>query len=388
MYPTISDLLNDLLGINIPLPIQSFGFFVAVAFLVVSMVLVREIRRYQQENYFPEVKKKVIKGKKLSYNDYVTSSIIGFIIGYKLLFAVLNYSDFVNNPQELVLSLNGSFFGGLLGILLAGYLKYSENKKEQKKYGINKEVIETLAASQISANILVLGAIFGLLGAKLFHNLEYLDELIHDPIGALFSFSGLTFYGGLIVAAIAIIYYGKKIKIKPLRMCDITAPALALGYGIGRIGCHISGDGDWGIVNSLSKPSWLGFLPDWFWAYNYPNNVINEGVLIDGCTGRHCYILPEAVFPTPLWEAILGIVMFLILWNLRKRIKVAGALFSIYMILQGIERFFIEKIRVNSMYDIFGFQITQAEIISFFSVLLGIVGLIYLYKNKKKFISY
>ncbi|OFX24197.1 MAG: hypothetical protein A2033_04055 [Bacteroidetes bacterium GWA2_31_9] len=388
MYPTISDLLNDLFGINIPMPIQSFGFFVAVAFLTVSFVLSREIKRYLALGIIPESSRKVTKGAPLKIQDYAISSAIGFVIFYKLVEAFINYSSFVENPQEFILSLQGSFIGGLLGAGIAIYLKYSDNQKEVKKYGKSKEIEETIQPTQITANILVLGAVFGLLGAKIFDNLENIDSFMKDPIGSLLSFSGLTFYGGFIFAAIAIIWYAKTLKIKALRICDIAAPALALGYGIGRIGCQVAGDGDWGIVNNLPMPQIISFLPDWFWSYNFPHNVINEGVLIEGCTGKHCFVLPEGVYPTALWEAILGISMFLILWIVRKKVNIAGMIFSIYMIMQGVERFFIEKVRVNSVYHIFGSEITKAEIISFFSILIGIAGVVYLLKNKAKYIKY
>ena len=167
-------------------------------------------------------------------------------------------------------------------------------------------------------------------------------------------------------------------------MVDAAAPALMLAYGVGRIGCQLSGDGDWGIVNAMPKPEWLFFLPDWTWAFDYPHNVISEGIRIAGCEGRHCFVLENTVFPTPLYESVLGILLFFVLWVLRKKIKVHGVLFSVYLILNGMERFFIEKIRVNSVYKIFEKEITQAEIISVVLIILGVFGIIFLKKLKSK----
>ena len=152
---------------------------------------------------------------------------------------------------------------------------------------------------------------------------------------------------------------------------DACAPTLLLAYGIGRIGCQVSGDGDWGIPNTAPKPDWLSFMPDWFWAYDYPNNVL--GVALD---------TPH--WPTPLYESIASIGLFLILFSFRRKIKVAGVMFSIYLILNGLERFFIEKIRENNELDFLGFHPTQAEIISTVLVLLGIAGWIWSVKRNAK----
>jgi prolipoprotein diacylglyceryltransferase len=125
-------------------------------------------------------------------------------------------------------------------------------------------------------------------------------------------------------------------------------------------------------------------MPDWFWAYNYPNNVLNEGIPIPGCLGNHCSALPNAVFPTPLYEAIACIGMFGILWSVRKYFTTPGTFFFFYLLLNGIERFLIEKIRVNTNYHIFGNDITQAELISSAFILISIVALVYLKLNRKK----
>ncbi len=157
-----------------------------------------------------------------------------------------------------------------------------------------------------------------------------------------------------------------------------------LAYGIGRIGCQLSGDGDWGIVNTMPKPSSLSFLPDWAWSFKYPHNVLGEGVQIPGCVGRHCAELPMPVFPTPLYEAVMALLIFAFLWSIRKRINITGMMFSVYLFLNGMERFFIEKIRVNTLYHIFGKAFTQAELISSILMLLGLIGIYLSYKNAQK----
>jgi phosphatidylglycerol:prolipoprotein diacylglycerol transferase len=216
----------------------------------------------------------------------------------------------------------------------------------------------------------MLALVFGLLGAKLFDIFENWSDFLQRPSDYLLSPAGLTMYGGLICASLAIGIYARKHKIGFLHLSDAVAPGLMLAYGIGRIGCQVAGDGDWGIASDLAmKP---GFLPDWFWSYQFPHNVIEEGVPIPGCVGPYCNQLPFGVYPTPLYEAIACILLAGVLWLLRKKIKKPGQLFSIYLIFNGLERFLVEKIRVNVKMDVFGLHPTQAEVISFFLVLAGL----------------
>jgi phosphatidylglycerol---prolipoprotein diacylglyceryl transferase len=382
MYPTISDLINDLFGIYIPLPIQTFGFFVAIAFLLASYTLGKELRRKESEGLLKPVNKKFLKGAPVKPIDVFYSAVIGALLGYKLVDMIMNYTEFVNNPQAFVLSFRGNFFGIFFGAAVGFYLKYIEKRKEQKSTPTWENRL--VYPHEHVGNMTLIAALAGIIGAKIFHNLENPGEFIDDPLGALLSFSGLTMYGGLICGAIAVIWYGKRNGVAPLHLIDAAAPGLMLAYGVGRIGCHVSGDGDWGQVNLSPMPSWLNWLPDWLWSYDYPNNVIREGVPIPGCEGTHCFVLPEPVWPTPLYEAIAGILLFFVLWGLRKHIKIPGLLFAIYLIMNGVERFFIEKIRVNETYNIFGFQPTQAEIISVMMIILGIAGMIYLVKKDKE----
>jgi prolipoprotein diacylglyceryltransferase len=382
MYATISDLLLDLFGLNIPMPIQTFGFFMALAFMAAYQVTTLELKRFEANGLLQPIRVKLVQNEPITLVDIITQTIIGAFIGFKLLEMVLDYDALVQNPQKFLLSAKGSWFGALVG---GGIAYYYKNKEAKTLIGKKREEVwVSQNPHQLMGTIVAIAAIGGLLGAKIFHNLENIDELMADPIGALISFSGLTFYGGLIVAATGILYYTKKNGIPALVMCDSTAAGLMLSYGIGRIGCHLSGDGDWGIENFMPKPEWLSFMPDWFWAYNYPNNVLNEGIPIPGCAGNHCSALPNGVFPTPLYEAVTCIGLFLFLWVIRKKFTIPGTFFFFYLLLNGIERFLIEKIRVNTNYHIFGNEITQAEIISSIFVLVSITALMYLGLNRKK----
>jgi prolipoprotein diacylglyceryltransferase len=381
MYPTLTQFFQDVFGLNIPLPIQTYGFFVAMAFLVGIWILSMEFKRKEREGILQSVKLKIWVGEPAKPKDLIISGIVGFIIGFKLLEAVLHYKDFVDNPQIFILSLRGSFIGGILGIAISIYSTWREKNKSKldKPVWQDKEVFP----HQLPGNILVVAGIFGLLGAKIFDSLEHIDSLISDPIGTIFSFSGLTFLGGFIVGSAAVIIYTRKYKIPTVQLLDVAAVGIPIAYAVGRIGCQISGDGCWGIPNLHPQPHWLSWLPDWTWAYKYPHNVINEGSLIPMCDGKHCHILDQPVWPTPFYETMLNLVFFAVLFSIRKIVKIPGLLISFYMILGGTERFFIELIRVNTKYHFFGTQFTQAEMISTFMVLAGIAGIVYLARKEK-----
>ena len=380
MYPTISHLLFDLFGINIPLPIQTFGFWVAIAFIFASWVISNELKRKEKEGFLSSTKVNEIIGKSLTTSEIISSLLTGFFIGFKFIEALFHYTDLVNNPQDFILSSRGNLLGGILIAAISFYLKWTENNKT--KLAIPKTIEKTVHPFELVGNMTMIAAVSGIIGAKIFHNLENMDAFLADPIGQLISFSGLTFYGGLIAGAVSVIWYANKYKINTKHLIDSAAPGLMLAYGVGRIGCQMSGDGDWGIDNLAPKPEWMSFLPDWMWSYTFPHNVINAGVPIEGCTGNFCMELANPVWPTAFYEVIMSLAIFGILWAMRKHIKVPGALFFIYLAFNGVERFFIERIRINTEYNILG-GITQAEIISFCLVITGIIGVTYLYKNKK-----
>jgi len=382
MYATISDLIRDLLGLAIPLPIQTFGFMMALSFVGAYLATNSELKRKEAEGLLKPFLMKRKENEPITFLDFATAVVIGSFIGFKFLEMVLDYDALVANPQKFILSGKGSWFGALLG----GTYAYYQKKKEADalKGKVLKEIEVSTHPYELMGNIVGIAAIGGILGAKIFHNLENIDELMADPIGSLISFSGLTFYGGLIVAAIGILLYVRQYKISAWHMCDSAAAGLMLAYGMGRLGCHLSGDGDWGIDNLMPKPEWLSAFPDWVWAYSYPNNVLNEGIPIAGCVGAHCNQLPNPVFPTPLYESIICIGLFGLLWGIRKNFTIPGTFFMFYLFLNGIERFLIEKIRVNTTYSIFEYKITQAELISAAFVICSIVGMIWLLSNNKK----
>lgn len=376
MYPTLSHLIQDLFGFYIPLPIQTYGFFVALAFIAAGFVLISEFKRMESESLMPVIQKDIMVGEPASALQLIGSGFFGFILGYKILPMITDYSVFVDNPQHFILSGGGSWLGALIGMAVSVYATYYDKHKQKLDKPYKQKVEQR--PYHLVGNILFVAAVSGIIGAKLFHILENLDDFFASPADAVLSFSGLSFYGGLVLGTISVILYARMNSINVPPLADAAAPTLAIAYAVGRMGCQMSGDGCWGIDNPDPMPQWLTFLPEWVWSYTYPNNVINAGAIIEGCAGKFCHELAVPVFPTPLYETTLMSLVFGILWFLRKRLNVTGQLFAVYLVLSGLERFFIEKIRINNVYHIFGAEITQAEIISTLSVLGGIGLFIYL----------
>jgi len=371
MFPTLSSLIQYLFGFNLPLPVQSFGFFVALAFVAAYWAFTQEFKRKEKLGYIHPFEKTVVEGAPASAADLVGNGVFGFILGYKILDAVLHYHVLLDNPQDFILSLRGSWIGGIIGAAVFAYWAWYESKKQELPEPKKKRV--TVHPHELMGSILLWSAVWGFAGAKIFNALENWGDFLKDPVGMLVGFSGLTFYGGLICGGAAVLYIAWKHGIKPLDMLDIGGPGMMLAYGIGRIGCQMSGDGDWGIPNLAPKPHWLSWAPDWMWAFKFPHNVNNEGVPIPGCIGKFCHELPIPVFPTSFYESVVCILLFFFLWSIRDKIKASGVLFGIYMILAGVERFFIELIRVNTKYHVGGISFTQAELISIFMVIGGCV---------------
>lgn len=386
MYPTLYDLVLDLFGVSIP-PfklVQSFGMMVALAFLAASIDLKSELKRKERQGLLSPITRTEWRGKASTLWEKLISGLVGFLIGYKFLALVLNFDAISNNPQAFILSTEGNLLGGLLGAALS----VGSRMWEDKKYALSqpKQVSVTVHPYQQVGTITILAAVFGILGAKIFHNLENLDELVADPVGALVSFSGLSFLGGLICATAAILWFAKKNNIKLLHLTDAALPGLMLAYGIGRMGCQLAGDGDWGIPNDAPKPEWLSFLPDWAWAYNYPNNVLGVDLKTD--FAQMGYVSETGyAWPTPIYETTMALLIFGFLWFMRTRWKTPGMVMSWYLILSGAERLAIEQIRINNEYPIFG-GVTQAEIISTLLIVLGIVFLYLMPKVGKKWAQY
>lgn len=425
MYPDFHYLIEKLFGIDAPewfSLFKTFGLFVALAFLAAAYVLVKDLKRKEEMGLMlPQFETEIV-GKPASANDLFWASLIGFVLGYKVGGLFGNWQEVSPNPMGYVFSLQGNILAGIAAALIMGYMKYAEKKKQQLPEP--KEQRTAIYPHHRITEFVVAAMVAGLIGAKVFNAFESWEDFIRNPVENLISSSGLTFYGGLITAAVVIALYARKHQIPIKHLADSFAPAMMLAYGIGRFGCQFAGDGDWGIFNNAyvsdmngslkaaapdqfikalhSYPAYLGemisqfgsvdkiphlyapapsWLPDWMFGMNYPYNVNHEGMPIANCVGEYCTVLPVSVFPTPLYEAVVCIMLFFLLWFLRKRMKHALHLSGIYLILNGLERFFVEKIRVNYKYDWGFLHPTQAEIISAALVIFGVCLLLF-YRDK------
>ncbi len=391
MYPDLSYFFHAIFGTqpdNWTSIFKTFGLFLVLAILGSAYLLYIELKRKANEGLFLPEKVKVEENKPATIGEFISNGIFGFILGFKLLYIAQNFSEFQGDAAGVVLSLEGNWIGGILGAIVFTGFRYWESQRAKKKE--HKVYLKDIYPHHRIGDITIIAAVAGVIGAKIFDVLEHLPEFFEDPLGTLLSGGGLAIYGGLIIGFIAVAVYLRQKKIPIKHVMDAVAPALIIGYGIGRLGCQFSGDGDWGIVAS-AQPGWW-FLPDWLWAYEYPHHVLNTvrtdpapSIPIEGCDWDYCMKLSKPVYPTPLYETFMAFGIGGILWALRKPLQIIpGMLFFIYMILNGIERFFIEKIRVNIKYSNFGIEYTQAELIAVVLVLIGIAGCLVLWRQYKK----
>jgi phosphatidylglycerol---prolipoprotein diacylglyceryl transferase len=381
-YATVWDFINASFGSQIAsVPPNTYGFFMAIAFMAGIFIARRELARKTALGIFDKATKQVTIGKGIDWQEIPMYAVFGFIVGLKLVGFLLEKELFIRDAQAYILSTQGSILGGIIGALLVGgYIAYMQNKEK-----LDAPVLQNVSNNieDRIGDVLIISMIGGVVGSKLMDaidNPESMADFLANPIASLTS--GLSILGGLLTVSILLIAYAWKNKIKILPFIDSLSPPFFLSYAIGRLGCQFAGDGCWGIsTRGLTQPSWL---PDFLWGNTYAHNVNRDGIPIDNCLEPYCMVMPEPHLPTPLYETIFVTILFLILWSLRKSwTKYHGAITGLFLVFNGIERFLIEFVRVNTKYPLFGFNYTQAQYISIGMIVVGAILCIWSFKNSE-----
>jgi phosphatidylglycerol:prolipoprotein diacylglycerol transferase len=232
-------------------------------------------------------------------------------------------------------------FGALMALaaLTAAWVVHAELKRN----GYNPELASTMVFA---------AAVGGLLGARILFILEDWSNFLRSPGEFIFTGAGFTWYGGFLGGVLAVSWVVRKHKIPWLKAADIAAPALAIAYGVGRLGCHVAGDGDWGTVTRVP------------WGVAYTNAIIGW---VDPTTGIP-YPPGVRVHPTPIYEFLESLIIFGILWAVRKKAYPPGTLFWLYLALAGLARLVVEFWRLNPAVAL---GLTEAQ---WFSVVMIVIG--------------
>jgi phosphatidylglycerol:prolipoprotein diacylglycerol transferase len=222
-------------------------------------------------------------------------------------------------------------------------------------------------SAAFSSNITLIALLAGVSGSKLFHILENPELLLRNGISEIFSGSGLTFFGGLLAAIFCIFLYLRKKGVPFLFIADVAAPGLILAYGIGRVGCQLAGDGDYGIPSTLP------------WAMGYPNGTVPTlSALNPELASKWMEMNPGQplpvdimVHPTPVYETLACLLIFLFLFRMQRQAPTParGLVFGWYLVGAGLERFLVEFLRLNPLYA----GLSQAQWIALGLVVAGAV---------------
>ncbi len=234
------------------------------------------------------------------------------------------------------------------GLLAAAYLLQADFDRRREQFVKSGYLKGSGKQSHHDEGFLIIGiaGLTGLAGARLYHVLESPRELMADPT-LLISRFGFAWFGGFLGGFVALLFLARRFGVPTLEFMDLCSPAAAVGYAIGRIGCLLSGDGDYGVATILP------------WGMSFPNGVVPT---------------TERVHPTPLYEFFIWLLIAAILWQMGKKAAIgarpSGEIFCAYLILTGVARFLIEFIRINPR-SFFG--LSNAQTASLVSIILGVI---------------
>jgi phosphatidylglycerol:prolipoprotein diacylglycerol transferase len=233
-------------------------------------------------------------------------------------------------------------------------------------YVIRLECVRRGLDPEYSSSIVIAAAVAGLIGSRVYAILDDLPTYLADPKSMIFSGSGFVFYGGMIGGLLGAYLVSRWYRIGLGVTMDMCGPALAIGQAIGRIGCQLSGDGDWGLPSTLP------------WAMSYPKAIVgwNSDTVLK--LDEHYrlvsgYFPGVRVHPAPIYETILYVAVFTILWSMRKTSHPAGRIMYWYLLLGGAARFIVEFWRINPR--VF-YMLSEAQLIAIGMMVIGGVALL------------
>ncbi|MBI3004565.1 MAG: prolipoprotein diacylglyceryl transferase [Ignavibacteriales bacterium] len=317
------------------IPVYGYGLMLAVGFIVASSLLSAELKRKQ-------------------LNVDVTDSFVYFTKGLfvALVVSFLATFGFQRGLDTLLQFAFGSTLHTIvtLAVVAAGFFLFRKQAK---------------GSFDLANAVTLLALTFGVVGSKTLYVLEHLTEFSQRPFDTAFSPGGLTFYGGFLLATLAIYLTTRKAGVPFLAVADAASPGLIIGYGIARIGCHLAGDGDYGFPTTLpwgtdysrgTFPPSEAFKPFPEITSQFPNGIVPD------TTPCH---------PTPVYELILCALIFWFLWSRRSKATADGKLFMMYLLFAGLERFVIEFFRINPRIAL---GLSEAQLIAVLLVAVGALG--------------
>ncbi len=243
-----------------------------------------------------------------------------------------------------------------------------------------------------AGTILIIALICGVAGAKVLYILGDWSRFVKDPAGLIFSPTGLVWYGGFVGGLAGMYFYIRKKKLHIRQYLDMIGLGGMIGYAVGRLGCHFAGDGDYGIptnlpwgtiyANGTFKPTnavadYFFRNPDEAQRWNY-HELTGDIVGSDRFGAITAFDTTVAMHPTPVYEFLMGVIVFILLWKLRTRLHPAGMLFSLYVVLMAVQRFIIEFIRLNPKFFL---GLSEAQLISVVLFAGGLAAMVFLKKK-------
>lgn len=334
-----------------PFTIYGYGLMLAVGFIIANALLTSELRRKSMN---VDVSTPFFQISRMLYVVVVGLFLVTYILQHSI-GSIMEYA--LSSPLHILL--------GVIALAAGWY--------------VFRPVIATKSSKpsnfDLATAITFIALVGGVLGSKLLFLIENGKDFLIEPFTLAFSPSGLTFFGGLILVTALLYWTCKKAGIPFLGMADATAPGLLLAYGIGRIGCHLAGDGDYGFPTTLpwGTDYSKGTYPPSFAFKDFPEITSKfPGGIVPDNTPCH---------PTPMYEFLLCGILFLVLWRFRAKLKPDGRIFMLYLMFAGAERFSVEFIRVNPRLAL---GLSEAQLIALLLFLIGLIGWYRLSKKAPK----